>query len=196
MSNESTRKAAKATTLEALPTSTSVILKKGDKREIIKALDMVNPHSLLMDTTIPSMSKLTRQYGDEMIEQAVAMMIQDASVFVGKKMDKEQVIDTAVEILNTYPYRSLKLEEIYLICKEIKSAENYGNLTPSKMMNAVKRFWKDREARAINNSITQSDSMKGEMNFGDRVKKTVRLEKFSTKAIDRTRADVNKKFKK
>ena len=181
--------------LTSLQPTTMAILGKLPKRELVKAMSRLDKNIVLHDNTIPSISKLCRFYSDEKIETIVAMMLQDTSAFVGEAMNKNQAIDTAVEILNTYPYRSLKLEEIYIICSEIKQSENYGKLTPNKMMVAIKKFWEDREQRAIKNSMDTSQINKQETNLDNRIKKTVRLKEHTNNAIDRTRNLNNKYYK-
>ena len=177
-----------------LPVTTQTILDRSPKRQIMKAMNGVTKEIALHSDAIPSMSNLCRQFGDEKIEKVVAMFIQDASMFVGEKMLREDALDCAAEIMNTYPYRSLKLEEIYIICQDIKQSDNYGKLTPNKMFSAVKKFWKDREKRAINHSIDQSQQQK-DNDLAERIN-SIRVEDWLNKGnLDKKRA-YNQKFLK
>lgn len=182
--------------LMLIPASTKTILSNNrDKGAIMRAMSLVTKEVALSDDAIPSMSRLRRQYGEAVIERALSYFIQDVAMSVGNKMEPAVVADCAVEILNTYPYSSLKLEEIYLICQEIKQNDTYGKLTPAKMLRAVAKFWKDREQRAINQQIDASQRDKDSSDLDARLRNSVREPEQLNNTIARLRAG-NQKYLK
>ncbi|KAB8151771.1 hypothetical protein EZY14_016385 [Kordia sp. TARA_039_SRF] len=180
---------------EKLTTTQTLLDLKSNPTVIIKKLANVTKEIALASENMPSMSKLCREHGEEKVESVVAAMIYDTSSFVGDEMTPDKCKITAIEIMNTYPYRSLKLEEIYIICRDIKSSEKYGKLTPSKMMTAVKNFWKDREKRAIRSSIDNSQARKGDTSLDKRIAADPRFAESINKMESRNRS-INQKFLK
>jgi len=178
-----------------LPVTTQTILDRSPKRQIMKAMNGITREIVLHNDAMPPISSLCRRFDEQQVEEVVAMFIQDASMFVGEKMLREDALDCAAEIMNTYPYRSLKLEEIYIICQEIKQSDNYGKLTPNKMFAAVKKFWKDREKRAIRHSVDQSQLHKGDNDLDERIHKSVRMPDQVNNIISRHRTHHQKYIK-
>ncbi len=180
--------------------TTMVILDSNSKdyAKVVKSLRDLTPDKVLEDDSIPSISRILKKgkISEKQIETIIARMIEWCSVFVGDAMPAIKCQYTAIELLSTYPYTSLKLEEIYLICQYIKSADNFGKLTPNKFMSSVKKFWKDREQRAIGNSLNHSQANKSNANLDERIHKSLSLPDHMNNKISRSRAYNNKKYLK
>lgn len=96
-------------------------------------------------TCITNLFKAVSMYFDNVLTQAKAEVI-------------------AVELLSKYEYRSLKLEDLVVICKELKEGEVF-KITPARILRQVKKYSDEREKLAIAINRELSESSKANINY-------------------------------
>jgi hypothetical protein len=77
------------------------------------------------------------------------------SAYFDKPLLPTQSNAIATELLSFYEYRSLKLEDLVVICQDLKKADIY-KLTLAKILQAVSKYTDDRQRLAMNTSRSDS----------------------------------------
>lgn len=83
--------------------------------------------------------------------------------------DKAEVI--ANEILYKYEYRSLKLEDLVVICFRLKEAEIY-KFTLARILKEIKEYSYEREQFAIQKNMNKGNEFSLNANLEERIKKS------------------------
>lgn len=142
----------------------------------------------------------TKSVGLYQKEDEVTIRMCITNLFIGTsryfnnelKLDKAEVI--AEEILANYNYRQLRLEDLFVICKEIKESDLII-LTPARILKHIAKYCQNREAMAIRLSQELSEKVKGELgdsNIDDRIKGSIRHLERSNEIVVKQRLNAKK----
>lgn len=110
-------------------------LEKASKVEMIKAFG-----NLTLDTIVknkyPAIGALERYYGVEKTEKVVSIILHDMSSSFKGILNADDVDELTAEITSGI-YRNLSLEDIYLVCRNLKRSKLHGKLDQNKLLNAM-----------------------------------------------------------
>lgn len=128
------------------------------------------------EATTPAIGLLAQE-NETLTRQAIANIFIATSMYFDNvlPMNKAQVL--AEELLANYEYRSLKFEDIIVICNELKTAEIY-KLTLARILKQIADYNTERLEAAMQRSIKQSEDAKaacGESNIDERIRKSARM---------------------
>lgn len=84
----------------------------------------------------PTLGALCRELGAQASRDCVAVLLADLSKSFHGELDKDDIMDI-VEELHHGLFINMSLELIYLTCRKIKISNNYGKLTPNKVLSAM-----------------------------------------------------------
>lgn len=128
------------------------VLEKSSNRELVRSYGNLTMDKVLKGN-YPSMAALKRHYGEDKIENMVAVLVQDASSYFDKTLSDEQAKDIGAEVLASYP--SLRIEDLFVMLQELKQSELYGKLTPNKILAKTKKYFEKRTELAGTMSLNE-----------------------------------------
>ena len=96
--------------------------------------------------------------------RCICNLFQSLALYFDTNLPYQKAEVIATEILYKYAYRNLKLEDLVVICMELKESEVY-KLTPARILREIKTYSQAREKLAIQRSIEASSSNKQNMNL-------------------------------
>ncbi|NRR90634.1 hypothetical protein HSX10_03550 [Winogradskyella undariae] len=165
---------------------------------VVKHFANMNMQSALNSTSKGiGLSSRDKAIGEETIIRCIKNMFIGTSMYFDKVLGDRQAEVIAEELLAKDEYRNLKLEDIVAICIEIKEGETY-KLTPATILRHIKKYTKQREALAIQNSLQQSQNQKHAgigQNIDERALKTIRQIERTNQEVVRTRVATKKFYK-
>lgn len=100
-----------------------MISEKVSKLELIKAFG-TNTMASIVAQNPPSLGILKRQNGEEKVSNAVAVIVADLSQAFNGDLTKDDIIEVVTEIMSGLTI-NLSLEDVYLICRNIKISHDY-----------------------------------------------------------------------
>lgn len=109
-----------------------MITAKSSKIELMRAFNQLTVSKIVSDD-FPRVGELSRAYGNEVVEQCIAVLVADLSESFNGDLTKDNIDEIAVEI-NTGILRNHSLESIYLALKRTKTQDIYGKLTVNKVL--------------------------------------------------------------
>jgi len=112
------------------------------------------------------MARLKVTQGQEKTENAIAVVIGEAAVAFGERMDVEDALDLAAEIQTEYYY--LTLEDCYIVMSRLKRQPLYGKLTLNKILTAFEQYTAERVNTAANMNWNKHLAEKENPNAADR----------------------------
>ena len=154
-------------------------------------MDMVTA----MNTKGATIHKYGREMGKDLIIEGLGRVFVGTSLYFDKPMSLEEGEIVAVEMMADYEMSNLKLEDIVVIIKEIKSSEIYGRLTANKVIKHVHNYIERRTKAAISQSINNSQHNKEATDMNARIKKTIAMPQAQLDRVDRTRKENTKYLK-
>ncbi len=130
-------------------------------RIVVKYYSNMTMHKALMSKS--SSVGLLAKKDESMVIRCITNLFKATALYFDNQLSYEKALVISDEILAKYEYRSLKLEDILVICIRIKESDIF-KLTIAKIMAEIRRYTKEREQLAINNSLQLSDSNKNSIN--------------------------------
>ncbi|MFW6370974.1 MAG: hypothetical protein ACOC10_07205 [Bacteroidota bacterium] len=118
-----------------------MISEDASTREITRKFANLTPAKVLRGN-YPSMVRLKITQGEETTEKAIAVVIGEAAVAFGEKMDWEVALNLAAEIQTEYYFMSL--EDCYIVMNRLKRQPLYGKLTLNKILTAFEQYKQER----------------------------------------------------
>lgn len=134
-------------------------------REITREFANLTPEKILRGKALdkdkyPSMARLKVTQGQEKTENAIAVVVGEAAVAFGEKMNIEDALDLAADIQAEYYY--LTLEDVYIVMKRLKRQPMYGKLNLNKILTAFEQYKEERINKAAkmnwNNHLADKES--------------------------------------
>lgn len=107
-------------------------LEKVSKVAIIRKFSGLTLNNIF-ENKYPSLVTLKKQYSLEKLEKVMSILLHDLSLSFNGELTKEDVEEVCAEI-NSSSLKNLTLEDIYLVCRNIKLSNNYGKLNVNKIM--------------------------------------------------------------
>lgn len=126
------------------------ILEGGSNRQIVRKFGNATMHQV-MESKYPAIGTMMKSFGDEKIENVIAVIIKEASAYFGDAMADNQALEVATDI--TVRYKWLKMEDIFVAINQLKEQNVYGKLTPNKILNQVKKYSENRMNAAAEKSL-------------------------------------------
>lgn len=124
--------------------------------------------------------------------RCISNLFKSVALYFDSKLSNEKAEVIATEILFKYEYRSLKLEDLVVICFRLKEADIH-KLTIAKILKEIRVYSKEREQLAISRSRNQQHSINAQLE--ERLKKSFFLSPNADKIASKRRA-IQNKFKK
>lgn len=143
------------------------VLEKTSKMELIRTFASLTPAKIL-NGNFPSIAKLARQYGKEQVEKVNAVLFADLSSSMDGDLDQEQISEICVELNSEFMLYNLTIEDIYYVCRQIKTSELYGKLTVNKVLKALRKHAEERTTLAITLNENEHLATKEPMDAGSR----------------------------
>lgn len=100
----------------------------------------------------PPLVRITRSYGKKISRVFIASQLADAVVYMGEKVDKEEVMLTSDIIVSDERLMTLTLPTIMVFFNRLKSGqfEIYGNISPRKILQEMQKFFKTGMEMQVN----------------------------------------------
>ncbi|CAM1341780.1 conserved hypothetical protein [Tenacibaculum aestuarii] len=136
-------------------------------------------------STTPSLGLLSKENEDKVIT-CITNLFKAVSMYFDSPLSQEKAEVIAAELLSKYEYRSLKLEDLVVICKEIKEGDVF-KITPARILRQVKKYSDDRQKLAIAINRELSESSKTALNnqlqerLNDHFKSTANVDKLASR---------------
>jgi hypothetical protein len=157
-------------------------------------LDLAAQSDFKMTTIVKHYSNLTMQQAltaktqcigslskkdDLNVRKCISNLFIGISLYFDKPLEPSQTNIIAEELLATYNYRSLRLEDLVVICQRLKQSEMY-KLTLQIILREINKYTIEREKMAMFNSQRNSKQEKQKKDFNnttleDRLKKAFYL---------------------
>jgi hypothetical protein len=134
-------------------------------REIARSFSNLTPEKVIRGK-YPSLVSLKTKIGQEKTEKAIAILVGDAAVAFGEKIDYELALDLAAEIQTEYYY--LTLEDCYIVMNRLKRQPLYGKLTLNKILTAFEQYTTERINTAAEMNWNKHLAEKENPNAADR----------------------------
>lgn len=145
-----------------------MISEKKSRVEIIRAVGSLS-FEKAVDPANPSIGSLQRYWKQSkgidkaaavrQSENYVSVLIQDLSQSFENELEPDQIQEISAEICNTI-HRNLSLEEIYYVCKQLRTEKVYGKLTVNKVLNRFQNHFEQRLDHAERVNLSQHLSKK------------------------------------
>ena len=110
---------------------------------------------------------------EEQAIRCISNLFKSVALYFDTKLSQEKAEVIATEILYKYEYRSLKLEDLVVVCFRLKEGEIY-KLSPARILREIKSYSIEREALAIKNSINAGAGVNLNEDIEKRIKKHFR----------------------
>jgi len=118
-----------------------MISANASNRELVRSFANLTPEKVVRGG-FPSMALLKKEHGQDKIEDALAILIVEASLSFGDGFNKERAYDLAAEVITAYYY--LTLEDCIIVLNRLKRTDIYGKFTPNKILAAFENYDKER----------------------------------------------------
>ena len=134
-------------------------------REIARSFGSITPEKIIRGN-YKSLASIKREIGQEKTEKAIAILIGDAAMAFGEKMDYELALDLAAEIQTEFYY--MTLEDCYVVLSKLKRQPLYGKLTLNKILTAFEQYQEERINVAEKMNFNAHLAVKENPNANDR----------------------------
>ncbi|MFD2566098.1 hypothetical protein [Pseudotenacibaculum haliotis] len=178
------------------PTTVPVLLdlmaaSEYDNRQVVKHYGNLSMKSALSSKS-RSIGAISKDDEDK-ATKCITNLFRATSMYFDSQLSQTNAEVIATEILSKYEYRSLKLEDLVVICIRIKESDIF-KLTPAKIMREIKKYWDERVKAAIEMNRQPSGF---DQQLGERMLKHYRstVSKPSIAKIASKRGQTNKKYK-
>lgn len=133
-------------------------LEKASKFDMIRVFSNLTL-STIVENKYPTVGSLLRNYGTEKVEKVVSIMLNDLSESFKGVLNTTDVEELTVEITSSI-YRNLSLEDIYLVCRNVKKSKLHGKLDQNKFLNALDNHLNERTDKIAQKSLNTHLSTK------------------------------------
>jgi|GEM_PF-2666187 len=123
-----------------------MVTSKANKVELIRTFGDLSLSKILKHD-FPTIGQLKKIHGLEKIEVISSLLISDLSASFDRALDSDQIMEITVEITSSN-LRNLTLEDLYLVCRTIKSTDSFGKLTINKVLKSLTKHYEKRIERA------------------------------------------------
>ena len=123
----------------------------------------------------PCIGQLQKQLGDPPLYLAIGRLFAAAALWHGVALKEEEVQALTQGILSDSELRSLKLEDLVVVAKEIQEADWHKRLTLNQIMCHVRGYWKRRLTRSINDRLDEQATRCDNSDFSARLARPFRL---------------------
>lgn len=121
-------------------------LDKASKHDLIRTFSGLTMNKII-DKQYPSIAQLKRYYHPEKVEKVTAIILSDLSGTFNGALDDDSVKEISVEITATM-LANLSLEDVFVVCRNIKFSKVFGKLDTNKTLTAMKNYM-DEKTEAI-----------------------------------------------
>ncbi len=135
-----------------------MILDKASKIEMIRVFSKLTLDRIVQEK-YPSIGTLSRTFGLEKTEKMMGIILHDLSSSFDGVLDKSQVQEICAEISSSV-LRNLSLEDVYLVCRNIKLSDHYGKLNINKVLKTLNKHMDDRSNIAYEYNLNHHLSTK------------------------------------
>lgn len=124
-------------------------------KKLARQMMSINTAAKAIDADTPSLANIRHEKGIVALEAYIKMWLAGFSLSVlgsEHKWSREQIEEMAMLIANENTYLSLRISELHLIFKRAKMGdygEMYGRPSIPKVMGWFKKYWKERDAVAL-----------------------------------------------
>lgn len=118
------------------------ILEGASKMELIRHYGQLTPAKIIKGD-FPTLGALSRKYGIEKTEKVMAVILHDLSSSFDGDLSKTDVEEICVELTSSH-LRNFAMEDVLLVCRQIKQADNYGKLNINKVLKAMNQHFEKR----------------------------------------------------
>ncbi|WBX72916.1 hypothetical protein PG913_08365 [Tenacibaculum pacificus] len=133
-----------------------------NNRLVVKHYNNLTMHQALTAGT-PSLGALSKINEDKAII-GIKNLFKAVSMYFDNILPDGKAEVIAVELLSKYEYRSLRLEDLVVICKNLKESDVF-KITPARILREIKKYSDNREKLAIQLSKQSSDIAKQSVNY-------------------------------
>lgn len=107
--------------------------------------------------------------------RCISNLFKAISMYFDNVLTQNKAELIAAELLAKYEYRSLRLEDLVVVCIRIKESDTF-KMTPARILREVSKYSKEREKLAIELSLQVSESNKSvNYQLEDRLQKHLKL---------------------
>ncbi|GEM_PF-5072947 len=122
-------------------------------------LDLIRQFSNLtlakiVENQYPNIAQLGKTYTLAKTESIIQVLLLDLSSSFGDELTIEQVEELSVELTSNLLV-NLSLEDVYLVCRQIKATKNFGKLNVNKILNAFEEHFNSRISAFYNYNLNQ-----------------------------------------
>lgn len=111
----------------------------------------------------PSLGLLSKKNEQKTIT-CITNLFKAVNMYFDNVLTQEKAEVVAAELLSKYEYRSLKLEDLVVICKRLKESDAF-KMTPARILREVKVYAQDRENLAISFNKDLANKAKSSVNY-------------------------------
>lgn len=97
----------------------------------------------IIELDYPSVGDLKRSHGVETTEKVIAILMFDLSAAFDGVLDKDEVAEICAEVTSSI-LGNLTLEDIFLVCRKIKTSKQFGKLSINKVLSALNDHFEKR----------------------------------------------------
>jgi len=135
-----------------------MVLNKASKIDLIRSFGGLTL-SKILESGYPTLGALKRVHGIERIETITSILFLDLNSSFGDELSPEHVQEISAELTSSNLI-NLSLEDIYFVCRLIKTSENYGKLTVNKVLKTLSSHFEKRIKKAGEISLNSHLSQK------------------------------------
>ncbi len=112
------------------------------KIELIRKFSNLSLEKIITNE-YPAIGTLKKTYGADKTEKVIMVLLADLSASFSDELSKEQIEELAVEISSSHLV-NLSLEDVFMVCRNIKTSKNFGKLNVNKVLNAFETHFNKR----------------------------------------------------
>lgn len=135
-----------------------MISKGNSKIEMIRTFGNLSLPQII-EKDFPSIGDLKRKYDLQKTEAAIGILMFDLSAAFEGVLSKDDVEEICAEITSGI-LGNLTLEDLFLVCRKIKTSKQFGKLTINKVLAAVNKHWETRLETAERYSTSHNSALK------------------------------------
>ncbi|MCO5230162.1 MAG: hypothetical protein M9958_03300 [Chitinophagales bacterium] len=143
--------------VKAKPTVYQMILEGASKYDLIEQYSKLTL-SDIVQANYASIGALTRSQGKEQVRKVMAVLVSDLNTSFGGDMSKDEIIEAVYEIQNGIS-SNLSLEDLFLICSQLKRSHTYKLKVPI-ILKAVEQHLEERTQLIMQNNYNAHLSTK------------------------------------
>ena len=134
------------------------IIEKSSKIELIKSFSSLSLDKIVKETK-PSIGMLAKQYGEEVIQNAVGVVISDLNESFNGDLSKNNIQELIAELTTGFN-RNITLEGIFITCRELKYKNDTMKITLNKLLKAFANHQEEVMQLAMKHNYSKHLSVK------------------------------------